>query len=67
MSLKIVVTDRLQEFNFYIVVCQNGRYGPGCDEKCGNCYNTATCNKTTGYCPGKCMLGYQGKRCKRGE
>ncbi|VDL80751.1 unnamed protein product [Nippostrongylus brasiliensis] len=42
------------------LVCPEGRWGPGCKDKC-RCANGAHCNPATGEC--KCNLGYTGTIC----
>ncbi|KJH43523.1 EGF-like domain protein [Dictyocaulus viviparus] len=43
------------------IVCPDGRWGPGCKEKC-RCANGARCDPSTGEC--KCNLGYTGTTCE---
>ncbi|VDO45390.1 unnamed protein product, partial [Onchocerca flexuosa] len=43
-------------------ICSEGRFGPGCREKC-RCANQAHCDPITGAC--RCSLGYIGAICEQ--
>ena len=45
-----------------ITVCNGSRYGPDCNETCGQCADDEECNKTTGYCTA-CKPGWTLPRC----
>ena len=52
---------------FYYQVCSDGFYGDPCTP-CGQCFNDAACDKTSGACPGGfCKPGWQGPRCDQGK
>ncbi|XP_033636799.1 tyrosine-protein kinase receptor Tie-1-like [Asterias rubens] len=43
--------------------CGDGTFGANCAQMC-HCSDQATCNKTTGRCPGTCASGYKGINCQ---
>ncbi|XP_062597887.1 uncharacterized protein LOC134259306 [Saccostrea cucullata] len=46
--------------------CEPGKYGDNCEKECsGNCANNAICDPTSGYCPGDCTEGWEGKLCDK--
>ena len=47
----------------FILACDDGFYGINCISTCGECHNNATCDKTTGVCPGGCKLGLMPPLC----
>ena len=47
--------------------CTDGMYGPNCQMPCGNCANSAVCDKINGSCPDGCMAGYQEPLCVEGK
>ncbi|XP_076448636.1 uncharacterized protein LOC143285264 [Babylonia areolata] len=44
-----------------IYECQNGYYGEGCKERCGEGCRYGWCDKTNGHC--ECELGWTGEKC----
>jgi hypothetical protein len=51
---------------YVFLECDAYKYGHGCAERCGHCFN-GTCDKVTGVCTdNKCIAGYQGDKCKQG-
>ncbi|XP_071799484.1 receptor-type tyrosine-protein phosphatase mu-like isoform X2 [Asterias amurensis] len=43
--------------------CDDGTFGANCAQMC-HCSGQATCDKTTGRCPGNCASGYKGINCQ---
>ena len=48
-------------------VCDDGWYGPACQNRCGHCFGTDVCLNTDGSCPGNCSDGFTGDTCLDGK
>ena len=48
---------------YFITACKGRRYGPDCNETCGQCADDEECNKTTGHCAA-CKPGWTLPRCQ---
>ena len=46
-----------------VTACKGRRYGPDCNETCGQCADDEECNKTTGHCTA-CKPGWTLPRCQ---
>ena len=38
--------------------CSAGQYGSECQQQCGQCKDSGTCNTVTGICPDGCDRGW---------
>ncbi|KAL8621232.1 hypothetical protein ACOMHN_018533 [Nucella lapillus] len=52
--------------NVKLTDCSYQRYGPLCEEECGNCAGNVTCNYTNGYCK-SCQTGWIPPICQTEE
>lgn len=43
--------------------CKDGFYGQNCSTACGNCANSAVCNKDNGTCPTGCQENWEKPLC----
>ena len=50
-------------FLFHNTACDDGWYGPSCQNQCGPCFGTDVCFHTNGSCPGNCSDGFNGDKC----
>lgn len=51
---------------YYIIECNDRKYGDGCQRKCGLCLNMTQCDHVNGTCSQGCEAGYQGQMCEQG-
>ena len=47
--------------------CDQGKYGNGCNDVCGQCLEEDNCYYTNGTCITGCKPGYHGALCKTGS
>lgn len=52
---------------YYIIECNDRKYGDGCQRKCGLCLNMTQCDHVNGTCSQGCEAGYQGQMCEQGQ
>ncbi|XP_078656667.1 uncharacterized protein LOC144902899 [Branchiostoma floridae x Branchiostoma belcheri] len=61
------LTSGPEESGLYICACLDGWYGTYCEQECGHCYLSQTCNSLDGICPSGesyvCAAGYNGTMC----
>ena len=50
----------------FFIDCNQGTYGLGCKQTCGNCMNNETCFYINGSCLAGCDPGYEGEKCNIG-
>lgn len=43
--------------------CDNGTYGEGCNNTCGNCHVNDVCSHINGTCLAGCGAGFVGELC----
>nr|XP_022308874.1 receptor-type tyrosine-protein phosphatase T-like [Crassostrea virginica] len=46
------------------IACEDGKFGLGCNESCGQCLDPNNCSKEDGTCLNGCAPGYNGSLCK---
>lgn len=51
---------------YYIIECNDRKYGDGCQRKCRLCLNMTQCDHVNGTCSQGCEAGYQGQMCEQG-
>ena len=48
--------------------CSNGFYGYNCEETCSlTCGVPGECDRITGSCNGRCLVGWKGSMCEHGN
>lgn len=52
---------------YFIIECNDRKYGDGCQRKCGFCLNMTQCDHVNGTCSQGCEAGYQGQMCEQGQ
>jgi hypothetical protein len=52
----------------HTTVCEFGRFGAGCQDKCSVfCQKSRDCHHVTGFCRGGCKRGWDGEDCLEGS
>ena len=57
---------QLYIYMLYILACDAGTYGQGCNETCAYCLDRFQCDHITGECSDQCQSGYIGIMCDAG-
>lgn len=59
--------NQVHIFFLSLTECDNDMFGENCEQKCGHCANSSTCNPVNGSCLTGCDLGFQGPLCNDGR
>lgn len=58
------IMPNIWEFLHSAIACEDGKFGLGCNESCGQCLDPNNCSKEDGTCLHGCAQGYNGSLCK---